>query len=80
MLTYCIFRRFIRRVNEMITYRIFRILTRCHTKNPIYVSADTCVYSWFIITATGAGTDNTHENLSSRRRILPKDGTTTVEL
>lgn len=64
----------------MITYRVFRIITRRHTKNPIYVSTDTCVDSRLVIAATGSGTDDTNEDLSFRRRILPKDGTTAVEL
>jgi len=41
-------------------------LTRRHTKDPIYVRADTRVNSWFTTGATEPETDNTHENLSLR--------------
>lgn len=55
-------------------------LTRRYMQDPIYVCADTRVDSWFIIAATEPETDNTHENFSFRCRILPKIGTTAVEL
>jgi len=55
-------------------------LTRRHSKDPIYVRADTRVNSWFIIATTEPETDDTHENHSLRYRILPKNGTAAVEL